>query len=148
MADARIDEATGRYLPIIYPEEVPFWEAAKARKLILQQCSACAKVRYPVGPICPQCLSDQFSWATMSGRGVVHNYVVYHKPWNDFLKTRVPYAVVQVQLEEGPRLTTNLLGVPASEVRIGIEVCVAFEDITDAITLVQFAPRQPGATDA
>lgn len=141
MADARIDAATGRYLPIIYPEEKPYWEAAKARSLVLQRCDDCSKVRFPIGGICPHCLSDRYTWAPMSGRGVVHNYVVYHKPWTDYLKTRVPYAVVQVQLEEGPRLTTNLLDVPVDAVRIGIEVEVAFEAITDEITLIQFAPR-------
>lgn len=142
MADTRIDEKTGRYLPVIYPEEMPYWEAARAHKLVLQQCDSCGKVRFPIGGICPACLSGEFTWTPMSGRGVVHNYVVYHKPWSDYLKTKVPYAVVQVELEEGPRLTTNLLGLPADQVRIGLEVDVAFEDVTDTITLVQFAPRE------
>lgn len=145
MADSRIDEETGRYLPLLYPEEMPYWEAARAHRLVLQQCDDCAKVRFPIGGICPACLSGAFTWRPMSGKGVVHNYVVYHKPWSDYLKTRVPYAVVQVELEEGPRLTTNLLGLPASAVRIGIEVEVAFEDVNDTITLVQFTPRASGA---
>lgn len=144
MADTKIDEQTGRYLPVIYPEEVPYWDAAREHKLVLQQCDSCDKVRFPIGGICPSCLSDAFTWKTMSGRGVVHNYVVYHKPWSDYLKTKVPYAVVQVEIEEGPRLTTNLLGIPADQVRIGLEVEAAFEKVNDTITLVQFAPRTDG----
>lgn len=141
MADARVDEKTGRYLPIIHEIEKPFWEATKTGRLILQKCSDCGHVRYPIGPMCPQCQSTDSIWEEMSGEGVVHNYVVYHKGWTDYLKTKVPYAVVQVELVEGPRLTTNILGVPVSEVHIGMPVHVAFEEVTDAITLVQFSAK-------
>src|SRR5437870_3912507 len=74
MADLKVDPATGRYLPTIYEIEKPYWEAAKQRRLILQKCSSCGKVRFPIGPICPQCLSDSFEWSEMRGRGVVHGY--------------------------------------------------------------------------
>ena len=108
----RIDETSGRYLPVIYPEELPYWEALRERTLMLQRCKACAKAWFPIGPACPHCLSLEFDWSTMSGRGVIHNFVIYHKAWTPWLQARVPYAVVQVELEEGPRLTTNLLDVP------------------------------------
>lgn len=136
----RIDETTGRYLPVIYPEEIPYWEALKQRKLVLQQCTACHKAWFPIGPACPHCFSMGFEWAPMSGRGVLHNYVIYHKAWAPWLEKRVPYAVVQVELDEGPRLTTNLLDCPLSEIKIGIRVEAAYEDITDEITLLQFRP--------
>jgi uncharacterized protein len=136
------DEKTGRYLPIIYPEEKPFWDAAKQRRLILQRCLDCGRVRYPIGPTCPWDLSNRFEWAQMSGRGVVHNFVIYHKPWIPYYKDKVPYALVQVQIEEGPRLTTNLLEVPVDQVRIGMEVEATWEDVTDAVSLLQFRPRR------
>lgn len=136
----RIDEATGRYLPIIYPEELPHWEGLRARRLVLQRCNACHGTWFPIGPTCPHCLSPEFAWAQMSGRGVIHNYVVYHKAWTPWLEKRVPYAVIQVELDEGPRLTTNLLDCPVSEVGIGLRVVAAYEDITDEITLLQFKP--------
>lgn len=139
-----VDEKSGRYLPMIYPEELPFWEAAKQRQLKLQRCKSCGKAWYPVGPACPHCFSMEFEWAGMSGRGVIHNFVVYHKAWTPWFEKRVPYAVVQVELEEGPRLTTNLLNCPPGEIRIGMPVQVAFEDITDDITLVQFRPAARG----
>ena len=134
------DDGTGRYLPFIYPEELPFWEAVRARQIKLQRCSACGKAWYPVGPACPFCFSTRFEWSVMSGRGVLHNYVVYHKAWTPWFEKRVPYAVVQVELEEGPRLTTNLLDCPLSEIKIGMPVEAAYEDVTDEITLVQFRP--------
>jgi uncharacterized OB-fold protein len=74
----------------------------------------------------------------MSGRGVVHNYVVYHKAWTPWLEKRVPYAVVQVELDEGPRLTTNLLDCPLGDIRIGMRVQAEYEDVTDDVTLLQF----------
>jgi uncharacterized protein len=137
----RIDEQTGRYLPVIYPEELPYWEALRERKLKLQQCTACGKSWFPIGPACPHCFSLKFVWAEMSGRGVLHNYVIYHKAWAPWLEKRVPYAVVQVELDEGPRLTTNLLDCPLSEIKIGMRVVAAYEDITDEITLLQFRPE-------
>ena len=74
----------------------------------------------------------------MRGRGVVHNFVVYQRAWEPWFKGRVPYAVVQVELEEGPRLTTNLVETKLEAVTIGMPVEAAYEDITDDITLLQF----------
>ena len=139
-SNIRIDEKTGRYLPVVYPEELPYWEALRQRKLTLQRCNACAKAWFPIGPACPHCYAFEFQWAPMSGRGVVHNYVVYHKAWNPWFEKRLPYAVVQVELEEGPRLTTNLLDCPVTEVKIGMPVEAAYEDVTEEITLLQFRP--------
>jgi len=136
----RVDEATGRYLPVIYPEELPYWEALKARTLRLQRCRSCERPWYPIGPACPHCLATAFDWTLMSGRGVVHNFVVYHKAWTPWLEKRVPYAVVQVELDEGPRLTTNLLDCPLAAIRIGMRVEAAYEDVTGEITLLQFRP--------
>ncbi len=135
-----VDEATGRYLPIIYPEEIPFWESTRKRVLQLQRCNGCGKAWYPIGPTCPHCFSTDFRWDVMNGKGVVHAFVIYHKAWTPWFENKVPYAVVQVQLDEGPRLTTNLLECAPKEVRIGMRVEAAYEDITDEITLVQFRP--------
>lgn len=136
-----VDEKTGRYLPFVYPEELPFWEAARQRQLKLQRCSDCSKTWFPIGATCPHCFSMKWEWALMSGRGVLHNYVVFHKAWTQWFEPRVPYAVVQVELEEGPRLTTNLLDCDIKDIRIGMPVEAAYENITDEITLVQFRPR-------
>ena len=90
-----VDDKTGRYLPFIYPEELPFWEGTKNRQLKLQRCSDCHKAWYPIGSTCPHCFSTKWEWALMSGRGVLHNFVIYHKAWTKWFESRVPYAVVQ-----------------------------------------------------
>lgn len=118
----QIDVDSGRYLPVLYREEMPYWEAARRHELVLQKCRDCGFVWYPIGPVCRRCLSKNFDWTQMSGGGVVSSYVVYHKPWAKWLEARVPYAVVQVQLEEGPRLTANLLDVDCAAIRIGMPV--------------------------
>ena len=135
-----VDEETGRYLPMIYPEELPFWEAARKREIKLQRCNSCSKAWYPIGPACPFCFSSKWEWSVMSGRGTLHNYVIYHKAWTKWFESRVPYAVVQIQLEEGPRLTANLLECDPRDIKIGMPVEAAYEDITEEITLVQFKP--------
>lgn len=137
-----VEDETGRYLPFVYPEELPFWEAARLRQLKLQRCGDCAKAWFPIGSTCPHCFSMKWEWALMSGRGVLHNFVVFHKAWTKWFESRVPYAVVQIELEEGPRLTTNLLDCDVKDVRIGMPVEAAYEDITDEITLLQFRPAK------
>lgn len=134
----QVDVDSGRYLPVLYQEEMPYWDAARRKELVLQKCRDCGFVWYPIGPVCRRCLSENFDWRPMSGRGLVSSYVVYHKAWAPWLESQVPYVVAQVQLEEGPRLTTNLLGVGPSEVEVGMPVEVAFERITEEVTLVQF----------
>lgn len=136
----RIDQTSGRYLPIIYPEERPYWDGLRQRTLVLPRCKACGQAWYPLGPACPSCFAIAFDWSPMAGTGVLHNYVVYHKAFAPWLEKRVPYAVVQVELDEGPRLTTNLIDCPIDAVKIGMRVETAFEDITDEITLLQFRP--------
>ncbi len=136
------DAATGRYLPILYPEEMPYWRATKQRKLVLQRCDGCGKVWFPIGPTCPFCQSNMFTWTEMSGRGVVHNYVIYHKAWIPYYQDKVPYALVQVEIEEGPRLTANLWDVPIDQIKIGMKVEAAWEDVTEEITLLQFRPAK------
>ena len=136
-----IDEATGRYLPYLYPEEMRYWNGLKEHKLVLQRCNSCGKAWFPIGPTCMHCFSFDHDWDVMSGKGVIHNYVVYHKAFAPWLEKHLPYAVAQVELDEGPRLTTNLLGCEIDHIKIGMRVKAAFEDIAEGITLLQFRPE-------
>jgi len=136
------DEATGRHLPIQYPEETEYWECARQKRLVVPKCEDCGQLFYPIGPVCKNCLSLNIGWQEVSGKGRISSYVVFHKAWAEWLKARVPYAVVQVELEEGPRLTTNLVEATPDEARIGLEVEAVFETVTDEVTLLQFRPRR------
>jgi hypothetical protein len=125
-------------LPRITPLNRPFWEATQRHELRLQRCVDCLRFRYPPGPVCPDCLSERAEWARVSGRGTVTTWVVVHQQYFESFAGDLPYHVVQVQLEEGPRLTASLVDVPNSELRVGLPVEVVFDDVTPEISLPRF----------
>ena len=127
-------------LPIISEVNQPFWEAAKRHELRLQQCRACGKIWYPFGPLCPYCWSREYDWTRVSGRGRVTSWVVFHQPYFDGFKPELPYNVVQVKLEEGPQMLSNLVGVPNDAIRMDMPVEVCFDDVTEDVTLPKFRP--------
>ena len=133
-------------LPFITPANAPFHEAARRHELRLQRCNACGNLMYPIAPHCQQCWSDDFSWAKLSGRGTVNGYTIYHQAFHDAYRDEVPYNVVEVELEEGPRLVSNLVGIANEEIRVGLAVEAVFEEVTPEVTLIKFRvaglPRQ------
>jgi hypothetical protein len=113
-----------RPFPLPDRDTAPFWEAQNRHELTFQRC-ACGFVRYPIGPLCPECKSFQFVWISSTGRGVVYSYtVVRHQTHPAF---PAPYTVVLVEMEEGPRVIAQLRA-PAGAVAIGLAVHVEWED--------------------
>jgi hypothetical protein len=129
-------------LPRVTALNRPFWEAARRHELRLQRCVDCARFRYPPSPVCPECLSEESEWARVSGRGTVTTWVVFHRKYFESFAADLPYHVVQVQLDEGPRLTANVVDVPNDEMHIGMPVETVFDDVTPEITLVRFRRAQ------
>ncbi len=127
-------------IPAITPEMRPFFEAAKRHQLVVQQCAQCGTHRFPAREICSSCLSREAQWVPVTGTGEVFSYNVMHQIYHPGFAAEVPYAVVVVKLTEGAKLTSNLVGVPPTAIRIGMPVQVVFEDITDEVTLPKFAP--------
>jgi uncharacterized OB-fold protein len=125
-------------LPHPSPTSRAFWEAARRHELTLQQCAECGKFIYYPRPLCPRCFSDRLEWKKCSGRGMVHSYTVArYSPAPAF--TEIPFVLAIVELEEGPRITTNIVA-PPDEVRIGMAVSAIFDDVTPECTLVKFKP--------
>jgi uncharacterized OB-fold protein len=129
-------------LPTLNDQNRPFWDGAKAGKLMMQKCGECGHIRYPISHVCPDCLSYEFTWAQLSGRGEVFSYVVFHQLYNKAFADDVPYNVAMVQLEEGPRMFSNIVGVDNDAVKVGDKVEVTFEKATDEITIPKFRLRQ------
>ena len=125
--------------------EEPFWQAAKKRELRLQRCDDCAGLRYPVSPVCPHCLSVRYQWAKLSGKGKVSSWIIYHHAFHPGFADDIPYNVAWVDLEEGPRLTSNIVGARNDELYAGMPVEAVFEDVTEAVTLVKFRPASARA---
>jgi uncharacterized OB-fold protein len=128
-------------LPIITEENREFWEGCRRGKLRMQKCGDCAHIRYPISHVCPKCLSYRFAWADLSGLGEVFSYVVFYQLYNKAFQKDVPYNVALVQLEEGPRMFSNVVGVDNDAVKVGDKLEVVLDPVTPEVTLPRFKLR-------
>jgi uncharacterized protein len=129
-------------LPQVSTEMAPFFGAAHRHELVVQRCRGCGAFRFPARDRCSSCLSREAEWTRVSGRGTVFSYAVMHQVYHPGFADEVPYAVVVIQLEEGARMLSNVVGCPTHEIAIGMPVEVVFEDVSPEITLPKFRPRR------
>jgi uncharacterized OB-fold protein len=128
-------------LPVPSPESAPFWHAARNHQLRIPFCNTCGKFWFPPSCLCPHCLSDDSGWREVSGLGRVHSHVVFHRAFHPAFTPDVPYMVAVIELDEGPRLISNIVGVGPEGVRCGMRVAVTYDDVTPDVTLPKFAPH-------
>ncbi|BBZ15474.1 Zn-ribbon domain-containing OB-fold protein [Mycobacterium branderi] len=127
--------------PLVNPETEPFWRAADAGQLLLKRCSSCdATIWYP-RDLCPECGSFNTEWFEGSGRGTVYSFTVNHK--GDGVYRGEPYVLAYVELQEGPRVMTNIVGVDPADVRIGMPVKSVFAKTGEGSALLRFEPVPP-----
>jgi len=138
MADPK---AYRKPLPRIDEETRGYWEALQRRELYFQRCRDCSTKRFYPRAVCPVCLSSATEWVRSSGRGTVYSFTVTHQNQAPGFREEVPYVLAYVELEEGPRLMTNVVGCAPDAVRIGMPVEVVFDDVTPEVTLAKFRPR-------
>jgi uncharacterized protein len=125
-------------LPTIEPESQPFWDAARERRLLIQRCGVCGTAQHYPRAICATCWSDQVEWEEASGRGTLYTFsTVFLNDLPPFA-ARVPYVAAAVDLEEGPRLMTNIVGAEPGDLRVGMPVVVDFVALNDEITAPVF----------
>ncbi len=129
--------------PVVTPETKPYWDAAAREELHLQRCNACGMHYFYPRPFCPHCSSDDVAWTRVSGRGTLHSYVINHRPVPGW-EQDVPYAIAVVELEEGPRLAANIVGIPNTPEHLvldmPLEVC--FEE-QSGVNVPKFRPASP-----
>lgn len=133
--------STAKPVPRITPDNAPFWEGCRQHRIMLPTCIHCHRPHWPPGPVCPYCFRNELAWKQASGLGVVSSWVVVHKAWLPAFEADLPYNAVQVELEEGVRLTGNLVGAGNEALRVGLAVEVVFDDVTLETTLPRFRPR-------
>ena len=125
-------------LPTTDQETQPFWDGLQDGKFLLRHCNACGRDHYYPRPFCPTCWSDDLSWKEASGRAKIYTYSVVHvndlPPFNE----RVPYVAAIVELEEGPRVMTNIEGLPFDELQADLPVVVEYKAISDDVTIPVF----------
>ena len=131
--------------PVPAPDHLtrPFWAACKNRELRIQRCLNCASVRFPPGPACLQCRSVEAEWLLSKGRGKVYSWIVVRHPIPAEIYAKdVPYVVALIDLDEGIRMPSNIIGCDPESVTAGMPVEVIFEDVSDTITLPHFRPMK------
>jgi uncharacterized OB-fold protein len=164
-AGPKADPVVHRGMTLVIPETDSEWhgyfQAARERRLVIRRCEACGRLRYPPGAGCPWCASLAWTWATVSGRGLIHSYEIVVQAIQPGFREWAPYPVVVVELDEqrgeptpddGVRLLTNLVTAdfqPEAEERvaIGARVEVCFQPIGPDLLLPQFRlTGEPSAT--
>ena len=131
-----------RPLPPVVPRMKPFWAAASVGRLTIQRCAVCSRAYFPAVDLCNECLEGQLEWIDVSGKGVVFSYVVMHQVYHAAFAERVPYAVAEIKLDEGPRMVSNVVGCPPDELHVGMPVEVIFEKQDDTISLPLFRAKR------
>lgn len=124
--------------PVANADSLPYWNAARERRLVIRKCHSCGEVHFMPRHLCPHCWSDQLEWVEASGGGEVHSFSVIRRASDPAFADKVPYVVALIELDEGVRMMANILGEDAMSVEIGDRVHVDFEDRGDGALLPQF----------
>lgn len=122
--------ASNKAAPVPTPETQEYWQGCANNELRIQRCNQCAHFYFYPRAACPQCASTDIAWVVASGRGTLHTYLINHLRSKGF-EEETPFAIAVVQLEEGPRMMANIIGVPNTPEHL----------ILDMPLQVSFAPR-------
>ena len=131
--------------PTPTPDTEPYWEGTLRGELRLQRCSACSKAFFYPRSACPSCSSGDVVWFVASGRGRLHTYVISHRAAPGF-EEQVPYAIAVVELDEGPRMLSNIVGVENTPEALELDMALAvdFEPRGDQMVPVFRPAAVPG----
>jgi uncharacterized OB-fold protein len=136
-----VHEATGlpTPLPSPNPETAEFWAATGEGRLLLKRCLSCGTVIWYPRALCPACKSTETEWIAAAGTGSVYSFTVSRRGEGAY-REAAPYVLAYVELDEGPRLMTNIVGCAVDEVSVGQRVIVVFDDTGEGSALVRFRP--------
>ncbi len=131
-------------VPAMTTEAKPFWDAATQQRLTIQRCHDCKSWIWTPRPACNECGSEKVEWTPVSGKGEVYSFTVIRqvvgRAASKAFESDIPYVIAWVDLDEGPRLITNIIGCPVEDVKLGMKVTVQFEQASDKIWLPKFRP--------
>ncbi|MDE2376598.1 Zn-ribbon domain-containing OB-fold protein [Bradyrhizobium sp.] len=132
------EDASRKPLPAPDADTTAFWRGLKDGRLLLQHCGRCGHVQYYQQAMCRACGSEQLEHRPASGRGKVHSFSVVHRAPGPAFKTDVPYAVLLVELAEGPRMISTFAGGDPADVTFDMDVELSFDEVSEEITLPRF----------
>ena len=133
-----VDEASKKPLPLPDADTAALWAGMLEGKLLLQHCGQCGNIQYYQQHMCRQCGSENLQHQPASGLGKVHSFSVVHRAPGPAFKGDVPYAVLLVELSEGPRMISTFTGGSPDDVTFDMDVMITFEAISDEIALPRF----------
>ena len=125
--------------PVVALEAKPFWDAAAQGRLVLQRCAGCLLVVWYPRALCPACSGTQLDWFEASGRGTIYSYTVNHRGDGAY-KGAAPYILAYVELDEGPRVLTNVVECDPVAVNVGQPVRAVFQRTAGGLALLRFRP--------
>ncbi|MCI9076720.1 MAG: hypothetical protein HFH10_13200 [Dorea sp.] len=114
--------------PGISADTKGFWEGCKEHKLLIQKCDCCGRLRWPAAYICPECLSEKFSYKEMAQEATLYSYITVRKPFHPSVEEKLPYYVIDVELEGGIRMISNLVGAEGKLPKCGDRLRLKWED--------------------
>ena len=118
----------------------PYWDGVQQGRLLLQYCPRCGVYQYYARPLCARCHTADPEWREASGRGVLYSYSVVHRGPTPAFQTTAPYVTAIVELEEGPRMFTNIVDADPGSLRVGTAVNVVFREGPEGLRLPYFRP--------
>ncbi len=128
-------------LPEFRPETKPYWDAAKKHEFVLPKSRTDNRFFFYPRALSPfDDMSQEITWEKASGRGKVWTFSIHNMGPTPAYKGEPPYVVALVELEEGVKIMTNIIGCEPEEVKMGMDVEVVFDDVTDEVTLPKFKP--------
>jgi uncharacterized OB-fold protein len=136
-----LKEAHIKPLPAPDEDTKYLWEGLKQGKLLLQHCQDCGHVQYYQQAICRDCAGEHLEHRPASGRGTVFSFSVIHRAPGPAFKQDVPYAVLLVELEEGPRMISSLIDADPMSVYFDMPVELVCEQVAEHVVLPRFRPR-------
>ncbi len=134
------DEDMAKPLPVPTDWSRPFWEGAREHMLLLKKCSKCGNIDHPPYLFCTECMAEEHEWIEASGKGTLYAYAVntFGVPfpfWDD-----MPYVVAIIELDEGPRMLSNLIECEQGKIKNGMRLEVVFDDVSPDVTLPKWKP--------
>jgi uncharacterized OB-fold protein len=127
-------------IPVPDAASAPYFEGTAAGRLMLMRCANCGTHRFPARDRCDVCWSTDTAWVEASGRATLHSWVVFHQMYHPGFADRIPYNVAVVELDEGPRITTNVVDCDPHDLKAGLHLVVMFESVAEGVALAKFRP--------
>ena len=149
MSDAKVsikdllglsDEDTSKPLPVATEWSRPYWEGARQHKLLLKKCGNCGEIDHPPYLFCTNCMAEEHEWIEASGKGTLYSYAIntFGVPfpfWDD-----MPYVLAIIDLDEGPRVISNIVECDLDRLENQMRLEVVFDDVSPEVTLPKWRP--------